>query len=78
MGGKPRSKPAPREVWLSRNPFEVSRDWVAIWDYSPEWASNGWDHDYGNKGVVPCTWLDIEVPTDRPIKVRLHVEVIDE
>ncbi len=82
MSGVLPPEPAPqvREVWLSRDP---EGRLVNLWRHRPElrgiqdedayWCTYRESHYY-----VPADVLDIDVPTDRPIKVRIHVEVVDE
>lgn len=75
MGGLRRTKPE-RAVWLSRD----CEDSVEVWHEKPTWK-HGWD-----KGGFICSiaselaalmGVGLLVKQDRPVRVRLRVEVVD-
>lgn len=85
MGGKP--KPAQREFWLARDPFPhpySNADEVYIFSEEPTlqacWnqpRAKAWLTESDAHGPLPADAFGVDVPTDRPIKVRLHVEVVE-
>jgi len=73
VGGKPRKK-LERFVWLVREPFRriVSiHGRPELHDLYPLWYSSGY------VSAIDGRWLDVEVPADHPVKVRLRVEVVE-
>ena len=87
MGMKPR-KPRQRAVWLSRDRDDADfcrlfygepffNEQVGWWLGPVERPGTPYSFDLCQRGVIPSDVLDTEVPTDRPVRVRLRVEVVD-
>ncbi len=71
-------RPAAREVWLSRDDgFPLVSVWTQRPNLVPHKGDHFWDIPGECGGILGAEELDIDVPTDRPIKVRLRVEVIE-
>lgn len=82
MGGKPKPrKPAHREVWLSRNP---QGDVVHVWSERPLACMGNSGFQYwwcsipGTRlGEFMATAIDRVIPFNRPLKVKLRVDVVE-
>jgi hypothetical protein len=83
VGSKPRQH---RAVWLSRNWINdvAPESMVNLSDKEPEQGlinpgprRQWWVSTPHEIGTVPLDCLDIEVPVEKPIRVRLRCEVIE-